>query len=40
VAQTYSWAVGRLRSVCFSPDGMRAAVGSDTHKVVVFDVDV
>jgi WD40 repeat protein len=40
VARTFSWDVGRLRSVAFSPDGTRAAVGSDTHQVVVFDVDV
>lgn len=40
VAKTYTWDVGRLRSVAFSPDGTRAAVGSDTGKVVVWDVDL
>lgn len=40
VAKAYSWAVGRLRSVCFSPDGTRAAVGSDTGHVVIWDLDV
>lgn len=40
VATTYTWNVGRLRSVAFSPDGQLAAVGSDTGKVVVWDVDL
>jgi WD40 repeat protein len=40
IAKTYTWAVGRLKSVCFSPDGTLAAVGSDTGRVVVWDVDV
>ena len=40
LAKTFTWNVGRLRSVAFSPDGARAAVGSDTGKVVVWDVDL
>ena len=40
VAKTFAWNVGRLRSVAFSPDGMLAAVGSDTGKIVVWDVDL
>jgi WD40 repeat protein len=40
LAKTFTWNVGRLRSVAFSPDGTRAAVGSDTGKVVVWDVDL
>jgi len=40
LAKTYTWDVGRMRSVCFSPDGNLAAAGSDTGKVVVWDVDV
>jgi WD40 repeat protein len=40
LATTYTWDVGRMRSVAFSPDGMLAAAGSDTGKVVVWDVDV
>lgn len=40
VAKTYTWNIGRMRSVCFSPDGALAAAGSDTGKVVVWDVDV
>ncbi|MBA4068150.1 MAG: hypothetical protein C0501_31505 [Isosphaera sp.] len=39
VAKTYTWDVGRMRSVAFSPDGSLAAAGTDTGKVVVWDVD-
>ena len=39
VAKTYTWDAGRMRSVAFSPDGSLAAAGSDTGKVVVWDVD-
>ncbi len=39
VAKTFTWNIGRLRSVAFSPDGLLAAAGSDTGKVVVWDVD-
>jgi WD40 repeat protein len=38
--RSFAWRVGRLRSVAFSPDGALAAAGSDTGKVVVWDVDV
>jgi hypothetical protein len=40
LATTYTWDVGRMRSVAFSPDGLLAVAGSDTGKVVVWDVDV
>lgn len=40
VARSFTWDIGRMRSVCFSPDGTLAAAGSDSGKVVVWDVDV
>ncbi|MDY3562646.1 WD40 repeat domain-containing protein [Gemmata sp. JC673] len=38
--RTFAWDIGRTLSVAFSPDGALAAVGSDTGKVVVWDVDL
>src|SRR5207253_1850182 len=32
--------VRKMRSIAFSPDGALAAAGSDTGKVVVWDVDL
>jgi WD40 repeat protein len=40
VAKTFTWDIGKMRSIAFSPDGTLAAAGSDTGKVVVWDVDV
>jgi WD40 repeat protein len=40
IARTFTWKIGRLRSVAFSPDGTRAAVGSDKGQIVVWDVDL
>ena len=40
VAATFTWQVGKLRSVAVSPDGTLAAVGSDTGKIVVWDFDL
>jgi hypothetical protein len=40
LARTFTWDIGRMRSVCFSPDGTLAAAGSDSGKVVVWDVDL
>ncbi|QJW97468.1 WD40 repeat domain-containing protein [Frigoriglobus tundricola] len=40
VARTFTWDIGRMRSIAFSPDGVLAAAGSDTGKVVVWDVDI
>jgi WD40 repeat protein len=37
---SFTWEIGRMRSITFSPDGMLAAAGSDTGKVVVWDVDL
>jgi WD40 repeat protein len=40
LAKTYTWDIGRMRSIAFSPDGTLAAAGSDSGKVVVWDVDL
>jgi hypothetical protein len=40
LAKTFTWDIGRMRSIAFSPDGTLAAAGSDTGKVVVWDVDL
>ncbi len=37
--RTIEWSIGKLHSVAFSPDGTRAAVGSGTGKVLVWDWD-
>jgi WD40 repeat protein len=39
VAKTFTFRIGRMRSVAFSPDGTLAAAGSDTGQVVLWDVD-
>jgi WD40 repeat protein len=39
-ARTFAWEIGRLRSVAFSADGCRAAVGSDKGKILIWDVDL
>jgi WD40 repeat protein len=39
LTQTFTWDIGRMRSIAFNPDGTTAAAGSDTGKVVVWDVD-
>ena len=40
VARTFTWDVGKMRSICFSPDGTLAAAGTDKGQVVVWDVDL
>ena len=40
VAKTFTWNIGRLRSVAFSPDGSLAAVGGDSGQIVVWDMDL
>jgi WD40 repeat protein len=39
VARTFTWKIGRMRSITFSPDGALAAAGSDSGKVIIWDVD-
>ena len=37
---TINWTIGGLINLAMSPDGVRAAAGSDAGKVVVWDLDV
>ncbi len=39
VVRTFAWKIGRLRAVCFSADGTRAAALGASGKVMVWDVD-
>jgi WD40 repeat protein len=40
VAKVFTWEVGRMRSVAFSPDGMLAAAGGDNGQIVVWDFEL
>ncbi len=40
VAQNWAWKAGAACCVCFSADGTLAAVGTDTGRVVVWDLDL
>ena len=37
---TINWTIGALINLAISPDGVRAAAGSDSGKVVIWDLDV
>jgi len=36
---TFTWKIGRLLNIAFAPDGLRAAAGSDSGRVVIWDVE-
>lgn len=36
----FTWKIGKMRSIAFSPDGTLAAAGSDLGQIVVWDVDL
>src|SRR5262249_7253627 len=38
-AKTFTWGIGKLLNIALSPDGYRAAAGSDRGQVVIWDVD-
>ena len=40
IARTFTWQIGKMRSIAFSPDGATAAAGSDDRKVIIWDVDL
>jgi WD40 repeat protein len=40
LAKTFTWDIGKMRSIAFPPDGTLAAAGSDKGKVIVWDVDL
>jgi WD40 repeat protein len=39
-ARSFTWELGKMRSVCFSPDGLRLAAGAEKGQIVIWDVDL
>jgi WD40 repeat protein len=39
-ARVYTWPIGKLRSVVISPDGLTAAVGGATSKIILWDLEL
>ena len=39
IAKTFTWDIGKIRSIAFSPDGLLVAAGSDKGKIVIWDFD-
>jgi WD40 repeat protein len=37
--ETFDWRVGKLKSLAISPDGMRAATGSERGRIVIWDLE-
>jgi WD40 repeat protein len=36
---TFNWKIGRLLNIAMAPDGLRAAAGSDSGKIVIWDLE-
>jgi WD40 repeat protein len=36
---TFTWGIGKLLHIAFAPDGFRAAAGSDSGQIVIWDVE-
>ncbi len=37
--RSFAWEIGKLKCITFAPDGLRAAVGGDKGKIVLWDVE-
>jgi WD40 repeat protein len=37
--ETHDWRIGRLKLLAVAPDGMRAAVGTETGSILLWDID-
>jgi WD40 repeat protein len=36
---TFTWGIGKLLNIAFAPDGFRAAAGSDSGQIIIWDID-